>query len=258
MSPPFLTLPLSTVPVASRESPERGYARRYSCSAALYVIVKQGKVVVMNWWQRYRGAPRRAQIGIGCGTLLVACVVFSCAGGALASQGVSSKATPTATFRESSAKQPTATDTPTITPGVAALTATPTAPPSPTVTPVPRVVVIPTPPRVPVAKPQPAAKPQSTVAPTPIPIARPKPTPVPTKAPPTGVYGNPWGYNFSCCHMILSPPGAFCTYFPCIASFWKNTNGYVEQCRDGMFSHSGGRRGACSDHGGEARALLAP
>ncbi|MGZ3583388.1 MAG: hypothetical protein ACXWP6_11825 [Ktedonobacterales bacterium] len=210
----------------------------------------------MNWWQRFRAAPRKAQVGIGCGTLLVACVVFSCAGGAFASQNVPA-ATPTATFRESSAKQPVVTNAPTTAPTIAPTdttatppTATPTTPPRPTATPVTRVVVTSTPAHVPAAKPQPTTAPQPT--------PRPKPTPVPTKAPPTGVYGNPWGYNFSCCHTISSPPSTFCNYFPCITSFWKNTNGYVEQCRDGKFSHSGGRRGACSDHGGEAQALLTP
>lgn len=70
-----------------------------------------------------------------------------------------------------------------------------------------------------------------------------------------GVNGNPWGYNYSCCHLIYSPTGKICSYFHCISSFWRNTRGYVEQCRDGTISHSGGRQGSCSDHGGNRRPL---
>jgi hypothetical protein len=73
-----------------------------------------------------------------------------------------------------------------------------------------------------------------------------------------GVNGNPWGYNYSCCHLIYRPAGRVCRYFHCIASFWRNTRGYVEQCSDGTISHSGGRRGSCSDHGGNRRPLLHP
>jgi hypothetical protein len=51
-----------------------------------------------------------------------------------------------------------------------------------------------------------------------------------------------------------------CDYFSCIPSFWQNTNGYVEECQDGEFSHSGGRSGSCSCsyHGGTWRPLYAP
>jgi hypothetical protein len=101
-----------------------------------------------------------------------------------------------------------------------------------------------------------------TAAPTPKPTAKPtsKPTPRPTPKPtprpaPTGVYGNPWGYNFLPGNYIYNPPTAFCDYFPCIASFWTSTNGYVEECVDGTFSHSGGRSGSCSHHGGNYRPL---
>lgn len=49
-----------------------------------------------------------------------------------------------------------------------------------------------------------------------------------------------------------SPPWDFCTFTPCIASFW-NGRGYVVQCGDGLYSKSGGIQGACSSHGGVAR-----
>jgi hypothetical protein len=97
-----------------------------------------------------------------------------------------------------------------------------------------------------------------TPTPKPRPTATPRP-PAPTSTPkPTGVNGNPWGYNFSCCNYISSPPANFCSYFNCIPSFWKSTNGYVEECSDGTYSHSGGRSGSCSYHGGNWRALLQP
>jgi hypothetical protein len=42
----------------------------------------------------------------------------------------------------------------------------------------------------------------------------------------------------------------FCATHPCIDNF-DNGTGYVVQCADGEWSHSGGRPGACSYHGGE-------
>jgi hypothetical protein len=66
---------------------------------------------------------------------------------------------------------------------------------------------------------------------------------------------NPWGFNFTPGLLIYSPPSDFCSYFDCIASFWDNTRGYVMQCQNGMFSHSGGRSGSCSWHGGNRRPL---
>lgn len=100
-----------------------------------------------------------------------------------------------------------------------------------------------------------------TVAPTPTPRP-PTPTSVPTQPPvptPTpahvGVNNNPWGYDFTPGTLIYDPPTDFCSYFNCIASFWQSTNGYVDECQDGTYSHSGGVRGACSHHGGEMRPL---
>lgn len=42
----------------------------------------------------------------------------------------------------------------------------------------------------------------------------------------------------------------FCTTHSCIENF-PNGDGYIVQCSDGEWSHSGGLSGACSDHGGE-------
>jgi hypothetical protein len=43
----------------------------------------------------------------------------------------------------------------------------------------------------------------------------------------------------------------FCSTRRCIPNF-PNGNGYIVQCVDGQWSHSGGLSGACSDHGGES------
>jgi hypothetical protein len=45
-----------------------------------------------------------------------------------------------------------------------------------------------------------------------------------------------------------TPPG-FCTTHRCIPSFYEG-RGTIVQCADGQWSHSGGRPGVCSRHGG--------
>jgi hypothetical protein len=99
----------------------------------------------------------------------------------------------------------------------------------------------------------------------PSPKPSPKPSP-PTTAPPAVAFNycgapvNPWHYNFcagNAGRYIYAPNAAICSYFPCIVSFWRSTNGYVVECVDGMYSHSGGVRGSCSYHGGELRPLWA-
>jgi hypothetical protein len=104
----------------------------------------------------------------------------------------------------------------------------------------------------------PATRPPTTRPPTHAPAparttTAPKPAPLST----CGAAPNPWGYNF--CgrgSFISNPPAAFCDYFDCIPSFWDSTNGYVMQCDDLTYSHSGGRSGSCSYHDGNYRALL--
>ncbi len=44
----------------------------------------------------------------------------------------------------------------------------------------------------------------------------------------------------------------FCKEHECIGEF-ETEDGYVAECADGSYSHSGGKSGACSDHGGETR-----
>ena len=46
--------------------------------------------------------------------------------------------------------------------------------------------------------------------------------------------------------------GSFCNSHECIGEF-EGEDGYVVECTDGTYSHSGGKSGACSDHGGEQR-----
>lgn len=103
----------------------------------------------------------------------------------------------------------------------------------------------------PIATPLPV--PTATATPLPAPTPTPTPTPSPT---PCASPCNPWGYNFTCCQYIYSPPANFCDYFACTKYFWKDTNGYVVECNDGNYSHSGGRSSACSYHGGVWRPLL--
>ena len=100
-----------------------------------------------------------------------------------------------------------------------------------------------------------------TPTPTPVPTVAPvvpDPAPAPPAANTCGAPSNPWGYTFCGGNYINTPSANFCGYFSCIASFWKSTNGYVVQCVDGMFSHSGGRQGSCSTHGGNKQPLYGP
>jgi hypothetical protein len=70
-----------------------------------------------------------------------------------------------------------------------------------------------------------------------------------------GAPPNPWRYTLCGGNLIYAPPATFCNYFNCIMSFWQSTNGYVDECMDSTYSHSGGRSGACSGHGGERKPL---
>ncbi|WP_201384161.1 hypothetical protein [Ktedonobacter sp. SOSP1-85] len=175
-------------------------------------------------WGWYRRQSKRAQGGIGCFTVVVACLLcFTCASASAHTSSGNSLAAEQASPAVKVQYTKTNPTSPTPTPS-------PTPKPSPTPTPKP-----PTPTPVPTQLPPP-----------------PTPTLVPAQA--SGVNGNPWGYNFTPGNVIYSPPGAFCTYFSCISSFW-NGHGYVEECQDGMYSKSGGIRGSCSHHGGDLQSL---
>lgn len=84
------------------------------------------------------------------------------------------------------------------------------------------------------------------------PITSQAPAPAPTTQADTlcGAPQNPDGYNFCGGSTISDPDSNVCEYFDCIDNF-SNGKGYMVECSDGTYSMSGGRRGACSDHGGE-------
>ena len=105
----------------------------------------------------------------------------------------------------------------------------------------------------------PTAKPSPSPSPKPSPIAT-QSSPPPVAFNYCGAPANPWHYNFCASdagQYIYNPNAAFCSYFNCIPSFWQSTNGYVAECSDGTYSHSGGVSGACSHHGGVLRPLWA-
>ena len=74
---------------------------------------------------------------------------------------------------------------------------------------------------------------------------------------PPAINGNPWGYNWGCCHKILDPPADFCSFFACVMTF-NNGTSYVVQCQDGLYSATGGSKHTCIGHGGHKRTLLKP
>lgn len=51
-------------------------------------------------------------------------------------------------------------------------------------------------------------------------------------------------------HYATDSNARFCLTHTCVGDF-SNGNGYIVQCVDGTWSHSGGVQGACSYHGGE-------
>jgi hypothetical protein len=133
---------------------------------------------------------------------------------------------------------------------------TATSPPTSAPTPTPAATEAPTPTSTPPAATA-APAPVATRAPAPPPTVRPPPTAAPPPPPAcrAAAPSNPWGYDFCPGSVITNVPSSACSYFNCIKSFWNQTNGYLEECSDGTYSHSGGRSGACSSHGGEWRAV---
>ena len=102
------------------------------------------------------------------------------------------------------------------------------------------------------------AAPPTTLAPAPPPTPAPAPPPLPPTTAAAELCGappNPMGYNL--CgrgSQVYSPDPSTCSYFNCIGNF-SNGKGYMVQCNDGSYSMSGGRRGACSTHGGEGKPV---
>lgn len=62
------------------------------------------------------------------------------------------------------------------------------------------------------------------------------------------------GYNY--CHgsHITAPDPDTCFVFRCIEN-WSQGKGYLELCKDGLVSMSGGRSGSCADHEGDAHPV---
>ena len=196
-------------------------------------------------WQRFRSARKRTQCSIGCATLfliLSLCVCSTAALGAAVGPQKTATLNPTATTMT----QPT---------HIAQIVATsiPTRVPTFAVTPTHTSTQQPTP--IPTLAPTQPPAPTSVPTQTPIPTFVPTQAPAPTQ-PPTGTNGNPWGYSFAPGTLIYSPVAAFCgQYFSCVSTFWTATRGYVVECVNGLYSHSGGIRGACSHDGGPAAIL---
>jgi hypothetical protein len=131
---------------------------------------------------------------------------------------------------------------------VAAQPASPT--PQPTGTSPPTLAPTPAPAATRAPAPPPTVRPAATVRPPSLTAAPPPPPACRAAAP-----SNPWGYDFCPGSVITNVPSNACGYFNCIKSFWNQANGHLEECSDGTYSHSGGRSGACSSHGGEWRAV---
>lgn len=98
----------------------------------------------------------------------------------------------------------------------------------------------------------PAVKHTTQAPPAPRPTTH-KPTP-----PASGLCGapsNPDGYTYCTTgSLIYSPDSNTCDYFSCIDNF-SNGKGYMEECKDGMVSMSGGRSGSCSYHDGNKQPV---
>lgn len=193
-------------------------------------------------WRWFRSRPIVLQVLIG--VLIISCTLCTCV--------LSVAGNPTKNVTQ--APIPTATQAP-----VSSATATtelPTATPTPGPTPSPTLQ--PT-----QAKPTPTPTPSPTPSPLPQPTqAKPTPAsthiaqnPIPTPTPCIGVNDNPWCYNFVPGNLIYAPNPEFCSYFTCVSTFWSATRGYVVECADGHYSHSGGVRGTCSRNGGVNQPL---
>ncbi|MQA28020.1 MAG: hypothetical protein GEU94_21785 [Micromonosporaceae bacterium] len=120
----------------------------------------------------------------------------------------------------------------------------PTLSPSPSPTPTSES---PTPPATKSPPSKPPTKPKTTTA-----------KPKRTTAKPVNLCGapqNPYGYGFCGGSYIYKPKAGVCSYCRCIDYFW-NGKGYMIQCKDGMVSMSGGRRGSCSHHDGNRRPVF--
>jgi hypothetical protein len=118
------------------------------------------------------------------------------------------------------------------------------------VTPTHQIAVLSKPTPSPTAIPTPAPI-QQQPTPTPVPAQQSAPTqpPVPTCSG-TTINGTCYNTDPNGGTLVYSPPASFCSYFTCVSTFWKDTNGYVAECANAKYTHSGGVSGACSRDGG--------
>lgn len=210
--------------LATRSLPLLNHSRldSWRVSQLIKTYVERGPMRKRKFLKRF---------AIGCGGLIGILIVIGIIG-ALTTPG-------------GNAQQITSTPTATSATLLAVSTPTPAATTQPTISATTAPTVTPT------------AQPTHQVTPTPHPTQRPtpKPTPRPTQPPCQSVNNNPWCYNFSPGNLIYNPPSSFCGYFACVSTFWSATNGYVAECSNGDYTHSGGVRGACSRDGGVLRPL---
>jgi hypothetical protein len=70
---------------------------------------------------------------------------------------------------------------------------------------------------------------------------------------------NPYCYTLNAKNgkLIRQPASGLCRYVSCVSTFWKDTRGYVVECKDDRYSHSGGIKGACSRNKGVKQPLYA-
>jgi hypothetical protein len=110
------------------------------------------------------------------------------------------------------------------------------------------------------ATPKPTVAPTATptpVPPTPTPVpvqVQPTPTPVPVTCNGTVMDNLCYNTDPTGGSVISNTPTGFCGYYACITSFSSGT-GYIVECGNQEWSHSGGRSGACSRDGGVIATL---
>lgn len=237
-APTIITQPADTASGAQPATTFAAFGRQ-----AGQVIQDKGR----GFWGGFRGLPRIAQvlIAVAAALVLMVCSCCSCSGFVAALGGGSPTVQTTVTSGPGNTQHGANSGQT----GVGGITQRATVTTQPTATPEPTATAT--------ATATPTPRPIATATPTP----RPKPQPTATPKPsciPGAVNCNPWGYTFTNTgKYIYSPAGGFCNYFRCINNF-SNGKGYVMECKDGMYSKSGGRSGSCSYHGGNLRPLYAP
>lgn len=102
--------------------------------------------------------------------------------------------------------------------------------------------------------PVPTTAPAQPDQPTQAPVNQPPPPPPPPACNGAEINGGCYNTNANGGTLVYGPPSTFCDYFTCVSTFWTATSGYVAECNDSHYTHSGGVSGACSRNGG----VLAP